>query len=295
MSRIAFIAIAAMALGSPADAADQTVCRSNKERAISYTGGVDGFRPGENFIREWVRETSKIMVGAPQFYEKLRFNGDDAAFTYSYEIDDRRPKSGAPEDDKVHAIDGRTQTGAPAYIQTFWERDEKTLMAHILCNDARRQEGDCRIGFEDARRLGVITAEGPVVVLFMEGSEAADVCIQPLGEPGPWRLILDGAASPKVETPCAGRALAAAFAKAGTAEAAMPSTFEHNKGEIVTNTLHRDDIQAALDLAAYVRQLNYARTPEQSAWLDGLIADSKAAFAKAGDDLRDCTVREPPT
>ncbi len=295
MPKSALVTVLCGSLASGLAAAEQTACQAGKDRVLSYVGGVAGFRPNENFIREWRREAPATLVGAPQFIETLSFNGDDAALTYDYEIDARREAPGAAPDDAVHNLNGRGKIGAAAYIQSYWDRDDKTLMAHIRCNDTRRPEGDCRIGFEDARRLGTIAADGPVIVLFIEGDAPSDICIQSLGAPGPWRLVLDGAASEAIVTPCAGRAQAEAFVSAGAAQAVMPSTFAHNKGEPVANTLRGDDIAAALAFTAYVRKLNYARTPAQTAWLDDLVAGSKAAFAKAGDALNPCTPQEPPT
>lgn len=288
-------ACCALVAGGIAAAAEPAVCRAGEDKVLSYAGGVAGFRPDENFIREWRREAPAGLVGAPRYIETLRFNGDDAALTYDYQLDDRRAAAGAAEDDYVHNAEGRRKTGATAYIQTFWNRDDKTLMAHIRCNDARRPEGDCRIDFDDARRLGMGGADGPVVALFLEADAPADLCALPFGPTGPWRLVLDGVAAPVIESPCAGRALAEAFVKAETAEARMPSTLDPDTGKEVVNRLGGADIAAARDLAAYVRTLNYARTPDQATWLDALIAESKTAFAKAGDNLRACTNREPPT
>lgn len=296
MPRIFITLLATAALIGAASAEDMTVCsRQEGQRLLSYTGGITGFRQNETFVREWVREAGTAIIGAPSYYDIQRFNGDDDMLTYDYAIDGRRTKAGAPEDDEVHNADGRQEIGAKAYIQTFWNRDDKTLMAHIICNDTRRPEGDCRIAFQDARRLGSGGADGPVVSLFLQADAPVDVCASLLGERGAWWLVLDGVKSNVVDGACGGADLAQAFASAGHVEAVMISPYDYNKGKEVTNTLTGPDIATARDLAGYVRRLNYAPSPDQTAWLEGLVAASKAAFAAAGDTLRTCTAQEPPT
>jgi len=296
MLRLPAVFLTVVALTGAASAVEITVCSSQRgTRLISYAGGVEGFRPNENFIREWVRESGTPIIGAPQHYDIQRFNGDDAALTYDYAIDGRRVELGAPQDDKVHIPDGRTEIGAKAYIQTYWDNDVKTLMAHILCNDTIRPEGDCRIGFEDARRLGAGNANGPVVTLFLDAATPSNICAGMASGRGRWWVVLDGVKSDVVEGACGGPELAKAFTTAGSATAVMISTYDYNKGEEVTNALKGSDITAAVALANHVRTLNYEPSPEQTAWLEALVAASKAAFGAAGDNLRPCTVQEPPT
>lgn len=284
-----------LAASAAAETGGQVVCRANDDMVLSYTGGVDGFRPNENFIREWRREPPNAIITAPRYIEGLRFNGDDAELTYDYTVDDRSKTATDPADDHVHAIDGKTRAGARAYVQTYWERDDKTLMAHIACNDAGSPAGDCRIGFEDARRIGRGSADGPVVDLFLRDGKPHDVCITSMGERGPWWLEFDGVKSPVIESPCAGLDIAEVFAKATTIKAVTPSTFEHNKGQELVNTLTGEGVAAARSLSDYVRALSYAPSPERKAALDQLVAQSKAAFAANSETIRQCTNREPPT
>ncbi len=275
-----------------------TLCKRNA-MVMSYATVADGFRPGEIFIREFWRKAPDTPIAAPTYLEILRFKGSDAQHGYNYKLDDGSKPAPAPADDLVHVFGGRTEWGITGYLETHWQREPKTVMAYLRCNALQAPGGDCRIDFDDARRLGADWGQGPAVALFLDGATPREICIEGVGlipaEFSSWWLTLDGVKQAEVTTPCAGPELAAAFVGAKTVEAAMVASGDYRKGETLTATIGAPDIKTAIDFSIYLRGLVYEPTAEKAAWLKGLVDASKAAFAAAGEDLRACTTSEPPT
>jgi hypothetical protein len=301
MSSVHWLALTAAFTCTAAAAApgEITLCRRESQDLVMSYQKVDGFRQGENFIREFQRKAPDSPIAPPVYVETLRFNGDDAHYTYEYQLPDGTKPAPAAADDLVHVFGGRTEWGITGFLKTHWEREPKTVMAYLRCNALQAPGGDCRIDFDDSRRLGTEWGQGPAVALFLDGATPRDICIEGVGlitaEFSSWWLTLDGVKQTAVTTACAGPELAAAFVAAKTVEAAMVASGDYRNGETLTATIGAPDIQAAIDFSVYLRGLVYQPTPEKTAWLKALVDASKAAFAAAGDDLRACTVQEPPT
>lgn len=304
MKRIA--AIAALVLAGSAGAAapgEFVVCERERLGVwLSYVAPVEGFRPGENFIREFVRKVSENLpiVAVPVYFDRLRFNGDDAEHSWDYALDDGQTAAPAdPQQDSVHVLGGRVTKGATGHLKSYWEIEKPTLMAHVACNDLARPEGDCRIDFDDARRSGVgEEATGPAVALFLDGGRPARVCVESVGigsaEFTSWSLTLDGENLAAASEVCIEGEAAARFANAGEARISMVAAGDYRGGETLSQVLRGKDIAATLAFAEYLRRLAYQPSAERTEWLAKLVADSKAAFAKAGDTLRPCRTDEPP-